>query len=183
MTSFTAEIKRHSLRKITPVKGCYLFLNELNEVIYVGSTLHFYRRFAEHQSYLINRQDLELYKYCQVHNVYTILIPCEDYRVFEGELINYYQPLFNKVKVLNYLNDDERKEYISHRNKIKCREYIARDDVKKHRQEYNNRKCKHPLTGKITSFHYIIQYFSKHKDILKQLGYIKAVDLANNCLI
>lgn len=75
--------------------GCYRFINELENTIYIGSAKNIDRRLKSHFSNSGSNVDKEAYK----NTARVQIIKCEDYPTalaLEQYLINKYKPRYNK---------------------------------------------------------------------------------------
>lgn len=145
--------------------GIYKFLNENNEVIYIGSTINLYRRMAGHNACIKAGSDhgrkQDFYKFLN-EEFYKIEFEIVDnYREKEQLLIEELHPVFNLIRATTYLgvrknrNSKYNKQY---REKYKdrvsfCKKQWYEKNKKKMMEkskEKRNRKCLY--NGEVLSF-------------------------------
>lgn len=108
-------IENLSLESAPNESGCYLFLDEADNVIYVGSSSNLFRRMQKHkQSIRVghnNGSQKDLYNFLQ-NNYFTVRYCLSvNYNQKEQELIERLNPVFNKRRAYTAFRHIKGNEY------------------------------------------------------------------------
>lgn len=118
-----------NLKDFPQESGVYWFLNEDDEIIYVGSSKNIYGRMRGHRANIKRgyngnkgKGQKELYQFLQQNNFKIQFQITEKYHDLEKQLIEKYLPIFNE-KVLLFSKEAKRKRSDKHHYNY-CRQLV-----------------------------------------------------------
>lgn len=148
-----------NLKETPKESGIYRFLDENQNVIYIGSSKNLYDRMANHRS-SINKgsnqgHQTDLYQFLKSNQFTVEYQTTEDYKQIEQELIEQYNPKYNSNRANTGLGAKKGRE--TEWKKAYDKKY--EEEIRQNRKQYKHQLCSY--NGEILTLNALSKRFRK----------------------